>query len=198
MISPPRTAPPGESNPPSTTAGIAARATRPTPLVTPAAGNEVRKSPPTAASAPASTHAPAVTRLRRMPISEAVSPSSAAERMATPQSVSFTANAKPATSTTATPPAITREAGTRTPATSTTSEPHGAPMLMTSVPMRRVSSVSSRMSTPSVRMARVPRSACRMRRISSASTASDTIALAAIPASTAGQKPIESCRRPIT
>ena len=94
-----------------------------------------------------------------MPISDAVSPSSAAERMATPQSVSFTATASAATSTRATPPAMTREAGTRIPATSTTLAPHGAPMLMTSVPIRRVSSVSSRMSTPIVRMASVPRSA---------------------------------------
>ena len=93
---------------------------------------------------------------------------------------------------------MTREAGTRMPATSTTLAPHGAPMLMTSVPIRRVSSVSSRMSTPIVRMARVPRSACRMRRISSASIASDTSAAATIPASTAGQNPIESCRRPMT
>src|SRR5829696_2036931 len=83
MISPPTTAPPGESNPPSTTAGIAASATSPSPGVTPAAGKEARKRPPTAASAPASAHAPAATRLSRMPISPAVSPSSAAERHAT-------------------------------------------------------------------------------------------------------------------
>ena len=47
------------------------------------------------------------------------------------------------------------------------------------------------MSTPSVRIASVPRSASRTRRISSTSISSDTSAAAAIPASTAGQKPIE-------
>ena len=133
-----------------------------------------------------------------MPIREAVSPSSAAERIATPQSVSFTAAASAATITSATPPAMTRDSATRMPATSTTSSPQGAPMLITSVPISCVSSVSSRMSTASVRIASVPRSAPRTRRISSASTNAATSAAAAIPTSTAGQNPIEPSRRPMT
>ena len=67
---------------------------------------------------------------------------------------------------------------------------------MTSVPIARVISVASRMSTPSVRIASVPRSAVRTRRISSASISSDSSAAATTATSTAGQNPIESCRRP--
>ena len=133
-----------------------------------------------------------------MPISAAVSPSSAAERIAIPQSVSFTAAASPATSASATAPAITRDVATRIPNSSTTSEPHGAPTLSTSVPIRRVNSVSKRMSTPSVRIASVPRSAVRTRRIRTTSTSADAIAAVTMPSTTAGQKPSEPCVRPIT
>ena len=140
----------------------------------------------------------AATRFRRMPISEATSPSSAAERMAIPKSVNLNATQKPATSSAATAPAITREVATRMPASSVTSFPHGAPMLSTSVPIRRESSVASRMSTPSVRIASVPRSARRMRRIRTASIRIEAAAATSTPSATASANPTDSCARAIT
>ena len=131
-------------------------------------------------------------------MSEAVSPSSAAERMAIPQSVNLNAAQKPATSTAATSPATTRDVATRMPRNSVTCEPQGAPMFSTSVPIRRDSSVASTMSTPSVRIASVPRSARRMRRISTTSMSTEPIAADSTPTTTAGQNPIDSCRRAMT
>ena len=84
------------------------------------------------------------------------------------------------------------------PASSVTSLPHGAPMLSTSVPIRRESSVASRMSTPSVRIASVPRSARRMRRIRTASIRIEAAAATSTPSATASAKPTDSCARAIT
>src|SRR4051794_41853799 len=80
------TAPGTESKPPSTQAGIAAKALSATVGATPGAGKEVRKTPATAASTPASAQPVAAVRESRMPISEAVGPSAAAARMPTPRS----------------------------------------------------------------------------------------------------------------
>jgi hypothetical protein len=64
--------------------------------------------------------------------------------------------------------------------------------------MRRVSSVVSRMSTPIVTMARTLWSEPRYRRITRNSTAAPTTAAPAIPTSSAGQKPMSSCRVAVT
>ena len=66
-------------------AGNARSATECTSGATPGVGEPTRKSPATAASAAPTTQASAETRPSLMPISAAVSPSSAVARIATPQ-----------------------------------------------------------------------------------------------------------------
>ena len=112
--------------------------------------------PASAASTPASAQPVAPVRERRMPMSEAVGPSAAAARIPMPSRVRAKRNHRPANTTTATPAARTRPAGSAMSPMCTTSAPHGAPSGSTWLPIRRVSSVSSTMSTPSMRMAAVP------------------------------------------
>ena len=97
-----------ESRPPRIAAGKARSATACRPGCTPGVGEPTRNRPATAASAPPTTQASADTRPSRMPMSAAVSPSSAAARIATPQSEYLKTAKKPAMSTAATPMAMSR------------------------------------------------------------------------------------------
>ncbi len=86
-MSPPTSAPVVESSPPRIAAGNAFIAANDVLRSRPGVGNTVRNSAATAASAPAIAHAASDTRVSRTPISAAVSPSSAAARIATPHEV---------------------------------------------------------------------------------------------------------------
>ena len=66
------------------------------------------------------------------------------------------------------------------------------------MPIRRVSSVVSMMSTPIVTMASTPREPAWARRRIRNSTSAPTSAAAAIPAASAAQKPASGCSRAMT
>lgn len=127
-----------------------------------------------------------------MPISAAVSPSSAEARIATPQSEYLKTAKNTAMRTAATPIAMKRFWVMPTWPKRTTLPPHGWPTLRMSEPRRWVSSVTSRMSTPMVRIARLITAAPRMRLMSSRSTSRPTAAVARMPSGTAAQKPIKA------
>jgi len=88
----------------------------------------------------------------------------------------------------ATTMAAIRDCGTVKLAMVTSLEPQGSPVLSTCDPIRRVSSVSNRMSTPMVRMAREFTSP-RSRRINTTSMSRAATPVAAMPNSTATQNP---------
>lgn len=87
-------------------------------------------------------------------MSAAVCGFSAAARMETPHEVKRKASRNTVMSSPATRNAAMRVSARVTPPMVTTSSPQGSPSESTSVPMRRVSSVVRRMSTPMVTMAR--------------------------------------------
>lgn len=153
MVSPPTSAPPVESRPPRIAAGNARSATGAAEASRPGLGKAVRNSPATAASAPATTQDTAVTRPNRMPISEAVSSSSAVARMATPQLEYLKAAKNAPIRMSPITMAATRLSANRTPRIFTVRSRHGSPRLNTLLPIRRVSSVISTMLTPMVTMA---------------------------------------------
>ena len=178
-------------------AGKALRATVATAGVTPGVGAPTAKRPATAASTPASIQANMETRPRRMPISAAASPSSAAARIEMPQLEYLKVTKNAAISTPATTMASARFVVMPTPPSEIASPPHGWPRLRMSEPMRRVSSVMMMRSTPIVRMARLMTGAPRSRLMSTRSTSSAAMAEPAMPTATAPQKPSVSWKRPM-
>ncbi len=125
-------------------------------------------------------------------MSAAVSPSSAEARIATPHSENLKTAKKAAMSTAATPMATRRFVVMPTSPKRTTPPAHGCGTLRMSEPIRRVISVTSTMSTPMVRMARLITAAPRSRLMSSRSVSSATTAVARMPSASPGQKPRRS------
>lgn len=153
-IRPPASAPVVESSPPRIAAGKALSAASEVARSSPGVGKTVRKSAATAASAPATAQAASETRPRRTPISAAVSGFSAAARIDTPHEVYRNASRNTVMSRAAETKAAIRVCAMVMSPMVTTWSPHGSPSARTSVPIRRVSSVVRRMSTPMVTMAR--------------------------------------------
>src|SRR3954453_8115407 len=106
---------------------MALSASSPVALETPPAGKLTKNAPPIAASPPATAHAPAATRPRRMPINDAASGSEAADRIATPQFERVNANQKTQISTSATIAAAIRACGMSAPKMLVVPAPQGAP-----------------------------------------------------------------------
>ena len=112
---------------------------------------------------PATTQASAETRPSRMPMSAAVSPSSAEARIATPQLEYLKARKNSTMRMPATMVATRRFWLMPTSPTRNESPPHGWGTLRMSEPIRRISSVRMMMSTPIVTIARLITGAPRSR-----------------------------------
>ena len=134
---------------------------------------------------PATTQASADTRPSRMPMSAAVSPSSADARIATPQLENLKARKNSAMRAPATRMAISRFSLMPTSPIRTEPPPHGWGTLRMSEPIRRISSVSRMMSTPMVTIARLMTGAPRSRLMMSRSMTKAASAVRAIPTTAA-------------
>ena len=178
-------------------AGKARSAVAYTAELTPGVGLPTRNRAATPARTPATTQASAETRPCRMPISAAVSPSSAEARIATPQLEYLKATKKAAMSRPATIIAISRFWVIPMPPMRTDSPAHGWGTLRMSGPIRRMSSVSRMMSTPMVTIARLITGAPRRRLMMNRSTRNAASAVITRPTSTAPRKPSGSDSRAI-